>query len=583
MRAVKLLIQSDLKRSSCNNINWVLAFHIIMTDKKDYKVLARKYRPTLFKELVGQDLLVEILSNSILHSRIPHAYVLTGVRGVGKTTTARLIAKSLNCLNRENKNFEPCNICETCNAFQFEKNMDIIEMDAASNTGVDDIREILDSIKYKPLLGKFKIFIIDEVHMLSKSAFNALLKTLEEPPEHIKFIFATTEVKKIPLTVLSRCQRFDLRRVSQTVLIDHMNKISNMENIKIDQDALALIVRASDGSVRDALSLLDQAISKTNEIDTNNIVEMLGLADRGKIFDLLEDILEGNTENALKKYQELYTLGADVIMIFDEILNIIHYLTQLKVSPNLEKDIYVPEFERSKGSLIASKLTLNDLGILWQVTFKGFEELQKGFHLYQHGEMLILRLLFFDNNFSPDSEKKNKIPNRNNENITEIAQKKNEDELNNTENQVSYRSDSKSSRITVKDFRQFVELFYVNREGIIHSKLYNNVGLVSFKEGEVIINVDKVSEKDFIRTISKLISKWTGRIWKINSSSSNICKTLNEEDIINQQKEIEIMKNNIMIKKILLEIPGSKIHSISELSESNDLAIESKDNIRKEK
>ena len=553
-----------------------------MTNNKDYKVLARKYRPSLFKELIGQDLLVEILSNSISNSRIAHAYVLTGVRGVGKTTTARLIAKSLNCLQRNNEKFEPCNICETCIAFQSEKNMDIIEMDAASNTGVDDVREILDSIKYKPLLGKFKIFIIDEVHMLSKSAFNALLKTLEEPPSHVKFIFATTEVKKIPLTVLSRCQRFDLRRVSQQTLLDHLSKISDLENIKIKEDALALVVRAADGSVRDALSLLDQAVSKTNDINTHHIIDMLGLADRGKIFDLLDEIFKGNTLSAITKYNELYQLGADVIMIFDEMLNIIHYLTKLKVSPDLKQDLYVPELERDKGSLIASNLSLNDLGILWQVVFKGVEELQNGIHLYQHGEMIILRLLFFNNN--PDVENKKNINSENDKNdITEKNDlKKKEVQLSTNDNNTN-QLNSHSGISKIKDFRKFVELFYINREGIIHSKLYNDVRLVSFKEGKVVLNIENVSDKDFIRTISKLISKWTGRIWQISSSSSNLCKSLYEEDIINQQKEIELMKNNTIIKKVLSEIPGSKIHSISELSESSDSLTENNDKKRKEK
>ena len=581
-----MLIQSDLKRSSCNNINWVLSLPLKnmsnLDHNNEYKVLARKYRPKLFSELVGQNTLVEILSNAISKSRIPNAYVLTGVRGVGKTTTARLIALSLNCLNRAEREFEPCNNCESCLSLKSEKNMDVIEMDAASNTSVEDIRELLETIKYKPLLGKFKIFIIDEVHMLSKSAFNALLKTLEEPPDHIKFIFATTEIKKIPLTVLSRCQRFDLRRVNNDSLSKHLKDISKLEKINLEEDALALIIRAADGSVRDALSFLDQATSNTNNVNAKNVTDMLGLADRGKIFDLLDEIMKGNTSESLDQYRELYNLGADVNMIFDEMLNIVHFLTELKISPNLEKDIYIPELERTKGSSIASKLTLNDLGLLWQIIFKGFQELQNSLHLYQHGEMIILRLLFFNN--YPDSENKKNINLENDKNdITEKNDlKKKEVPLSTNDNNTNQLNSNSRIR-NIKDFRKFVELFYINREGIIHSKLYNDAKLVSFKEGKVVLNIENVSDKDFIRTISKLISKWTGRIWQISSSSSNLCKSLYEEDLINQQKEIELMKNNTIIKKVLSEIPGSKIHSISELSESSDSLTENNDKKRKEK
>ena len=588
-----MLIQSDLKRSSCNNINWVLSLPLKnmsnLDHNNEYKVLARKYRPKLFSELVGQNTLVEILSNAISKSRIPNAYVLTGVRGVGKTTTARLIALSLNCLNRAEREFEPCNNCESCLSLKSEKNMDVIEMDAASNTSVEDIRELLETIKYKPLLGKFKIFIIDEVHMLSKSAFNALLKTLEEPPDHIKFIFATTEIKKIPLTVLSRCQRFDLRRVNNDSLSKHLKDISKLEKINLEEDALALIIRAADGSVRDALSFLDQATSNTNNVNAKNVTDMLGLADRGKIFDLLDEIMKGNTSESLDKYRELYNLGADVNMIFDEMLNIVHFLTELKISPNLEKDIYIPELERTKGSSIASKLTLNDLGLLWQIIFKGFQELQNSLHLYQHGEMIILRLLYLNDNDLTT----NKVPNSKTEDINNNANinlenksqnveiKKKNDYLINNKSQSSVKNSNLNKIISINDFRNFVEMFYLNREGIIHSKLYNNAKLVQFEEGEVTLNIDEIHDNNFTRTVSKLISKWTGRIWKINTSSSNICKSLHEEDIINQQREIEIMKNNTVIKKILQEIPGSSIHSISDLAEIDNSLTEIK--IKKEK
>ena len=361
-----------------------------MLNINEYKVLARKYRPQKFKDLVGQDLLVQILTNAINNDRLAHAYVLTGVRGIGKTTTARLIAMSINCQKRQQDSCEPCGDCDSCKSTGIDSNLDVIEMDAASNTGVDDVREIIENVKYKPVIGRYKIFIIDEVHMLSKSAFNALLKTLEEPPDHVKFIFATTEVKKIPITVLSRCQRFDLLRIDNKILGEHLLKIIHKEKIDIDNDAVSLIVRAADGSVRDALSLLDQAMTNQNvKIDALSITKMLGLAERKKIFELLEKILEGNSLDALGMYRKLYDLGADVIMIFDELINVVHFLTQIKIAPDLKNDIYIPEIERSRGSELSSKLTLNNLNIIWQILFKGYQELQTGFHLFQHGEMLI--------------------------------------------------------------------------------------------------------------------------------------------------------------------------------------------------
>ena len=324
-----------------------------MNDIQEYKVLARKYRPQKFADLIGQESLVAILSNAIVNNRIAHAYVLTGVRGVGKTTTARLIAMSLNCQKRESKSFEPCGSCESCVSIRQDRNLDVIEIDAASKTGVDDIREIIDHVKYKPINSTYKIFIIDEVHMLSKNAFNALLKTLEEPPEHVKFIFATTEVKKIPITILSRCQRFDLHRIENKLLTSYLFKVSELEKINIEQDAMTLIVRAADGSVRDGLSLLDQAIANQNEsISANQIIDMLGLADRGKIFDLLNHIFQGNAIKALQIYNELHQAGADIIMIFDEMLNAAHFITEIKIAPNLKEDIHIPELERERGVIL---------------------------------------------------------------------------------------------------------------------------------------------------------------------------------------------------------------------------------------
>ena len=548
-----------------------------MTEEKKYKVLARKYRPQKFEDLIGQELLVKILSNAINNDRLAHAYILTGVRGVGKTTTARLIAMSINCKNRDKKNCEPCGNCDSCKSTTSDSNLDVIEIDAASNTGVDDIREIIDNVKYKPVIGDYKIFIIDEVHMLSKSAFNALLKTLEEPPEHVKFIFATTEIKKVPITVLSRCQRFDLHRIENKILSDHLLKISKLENIDIDLDAISLIVRSADGSVRDGLSLLDQAITSPNEkVDSQTVISMLGLADREKIFNLVEIILEGDALGAMNKYKELYELGADIAMIFDELLNVVHFLVQIKIAPDLKDDIYIPEFERNKGAELSSKMTLNNLNIIWQILFKGYQELQNSSHLYQHGEMIILRIIYLHDGPSPedlikkmDREVVEKEPLEKN---LELQNEANESKkvLNFNENKKEILPKENVDIKHIQDFRHFVDMFFKNREGLLHTKLYNDVQLVSFKEGEVTLNISKINDTGFNRTVAKLISKWTGRIWQIHSSTSNLGKSLHDEDIINQQKEIEIMKNHPEVKKILKEFPESKIHAITELGEIND-------------
>ena len=548
-----------------------------MKQNNEYKVLARKYRPKNFKDLVGQELLVEILSNAIINERLAHAYVLTGVRGVGKTTTARIIALSINCQKREKNIYEPCGQCDSCKSIGVDSNLDVIEMDAASNTGVDDVREIIDNIKYKPILGKYKIFIIDEVHMLSKNAFNALLKTLEEPPEHVKFIFATTEVKKIPITVLSRCQRFDLLRINNQNLTNHLLKIIKLESIDIEMEAISLIVRASDGSIRDALSLLDQAISNQNEkINANTIVRMLGLAERDKIFDLIESILKGETSEALNMYKKLYELGADVTMIFDDLLNVVHLLTQIKLAPEIKNDIYVPENERIRGAQLSDNLSLNNINIIWQILFKGFQELQSGIHPFQHGEMIILRIIYLFDGSDPNDllEKltKGNVAKKTNDikkNNLEVADKETTQKLEINKNTNDLKTNTSDDSLSIKNFRQFVEMFFKNREGLLHTKLYNDVSLISFKEGEIVINIDNIRDSTFTRSVAKLISKWTGRIWQIHTSSSNMGKTLSEEDTIMQQEDIEVLKNHPDVKKILDEFPGSKIHSITNLTEVN--------------
>ncbi len=345
-----------------------------------YQVLARKYRPKKLSELIGQEMLVQTISNAIEQNRIPHAFVLTGIRGVGKTSTARIIARSLLCTgvddNNDKPTLEPCGVCPNCQSISNDNHIDVIEVDAASRTGVDDIREIIDQVSYSPVMGRYKIYIIDEVHMLSKSAFNALLKTLEEPPSHIKFIFATTEVRKIPVTILSRCMRFDLPRVKAEVLINHFSKITEIENAKVDLDAIKLIADASEGSVRDGLSLLDQAIVTNNgqQVTAKKVREMLGLSDKETIFELVEKMLDSDFDKSLELAKKVYDEGADANVIIRDILEVTHKLMMYKASSSLLNPRLISEAEIAKCKIILSKNSLPKIARMWQVVNKAIEE-----------------------------------------------------------------------------------------------------------------------------------------------------------------------------------------------------------------
>ena len=344
-----------------------------------YRVLARKYRPTDFAGLIGQEAMVRTLTNAIQSGRLAHAFVLTGVRGVGKTTTARIIARALNCVGPDGQGgptIDPCGVCEHCKAIAEDRHVDVLEMDAASRTGVNDIREIIEGVRYRPTSARFKVYIIDEVHMLSTAAFNALLKTLEEPPEHVKFVFATTEIRKIPVTVLSRCQRFDLRRVDIDVLAAHFAGIVAKESAQVEEAALRLIARAADGSVRDGLSLLDQAISHGAGLVTEaQVRDMLGLADRARVFDLFELVMRGQVAPALDQIGEQYSLGADPAVVLQDMLELTHWLTRLKISPDAADTAgTASETERVRGRQMAQTLGMAHLTRAWQMLLKGLQE-----------------------------------------------------------------------------------------------------------------------------------------------------------------------------------------------------------------
>jgi len=360
-----------------------------------YLVLARKYRPQNFSELVGQEVLVTTLSNAIKNNRLHHAYILTGIRGVGKTTTARIIAKTINCLDEKAiKESHACGVCDNCKAISASKHQDVIEIDAASRTGVDDIREVIDSIAYAPVMAKYKIYIIDEVHMLSNSAFNALLKTLEEPPAHVKFIFATTEIKKVPITILSRCQRFDLRRLDEGEIVKHLENILAKENIESEVRALELIAKVSEGSVRDSLSLLDQALANNNHekfLKAEIIEKMLGINDRSKVITLFENLLIGDYVAASSDFDSFYAFSSDVSQLIADLMEVVHKTTSAKLVNNYPLEGY-SESQKANIIQISQKISLGSLARIWQMLLKGSNEINFSSSPKMAFEMLMVRI-----------------------------------------------------------------------------------------------------------------------------------------------------------------------------------------------
>ena len=366
------------------------------TGDTGYQVLARKYRPATFADLIGQEAMVRTLKNAFAASRIAHAFVMTGVRGVGKTTTARIIAKGLNCVGADGKGgatTEPCLVCEHCVAIAEGRHVDVMEMDAASRTGVGDIREIIESVHYRAASARYKVYIIDEVHMLSTSAFNALLKTLEEPPAHVKFIFATTEIRKVPVTVLSRCQRFDLKRIEPEVMMAHLARVAGLESATLAHDAMALITRAAEGSVRDAMSLMDQAIAHgAGETSAEQVRAMLGLADRGRVLDLFEMILKGEAAEALTELGSQYADGADPMAVLRDLAEITHWISVIKITPDAVNDPTVPPEEQARGQGFASAIPMRVLTRLWQMLLKALEEVAQAPNAMMAAEMAVIRL-----------------------------------------------------------------------------------------------------------------------------------------------------------------------------------------------
>jgi DNA polymerase-3 subunit gamma/tau len=441
-----------------------------------YRVLARKYRPGVLADLIGQDALVRTLTNAFASGRLAHAFLLTGVRGIGKTTTARIIARALNCTGADGSVTaplaEPCGACQNCRAIAEDRHVDVLEMDAASRTGVDDVREIIDSVRYPPAIARYKVYIIDEVHMLSTSAFNALLKTLEEPPERVTFVFATTEVRKIPLTVLSRCQRFDLRRVDASLLAGHLARIAENEGAQVEAGALGLIARAADGSVRDALSLLDQAIGDAGgeTVREAQVRDMLGLADRERVFDLFEAVLGGRLADALDLLAGQYRAGADPAVVLQDMLELTHWLTRLKVTPGAAADPGLPEAERVRGKALAEKLPVPELARCWQLLLKGLREAQDAPAPLQAAEMVLVRLAHAADLPSP-AELVRRLEGGAGAGTAEAAPRP--------------APETAPRAALPASFADAVKQFADRREAILYTHLFNHVHLVRYEPGRI--------------------------------------------------------------------------------------------------
>ncbi len=541
-----------------------------------HRVLARKYRPINFTKLVGQENLVKTLSGSIERGRVAHAYILTGVRGVGKTSTARIIAKLFNCTNPEKSSeiaINPCGVCDSCLGIAEGKNIDVLEIDAASNTGVDNIRELIDGVGYKPLTSKFRVYIIDEVHMLSKGAFNALLKTLEEPPEHVKFIFATTEIRKVPITILSRCQRFDLQIVPSKILIDHLKWVCEEEKINFTLEALQIIVRVSGGSVRDALSLLDQSASISgDDIKSETISFMLGLPSRVSSIEILENVFDSNIENALKIYDNVINHGTNGEILIGDMLDIIHLSTRINIIGEKNLDTFmnsIPDGEKA-GILKISKISLPGLTRAWQILLKGIEEIRAAPNPDEAGSMILIRLAYSCNLPDPASLVK-KIQASLEENKTTFNDsleekddgKKNTSEIINDLQEIN-SIDNKTTLAEVNTFEDLVEIFKIKGELLLHAQLLSCVHLISFEKGKLEISISGNTNNNIAKDISKFLKNWTGEDWVISIVDDQGTETLDHKNERKAQEEIENTKNTPEMQKVLKAFPNAELKSVND-------------------
>ena len=552
-----------------------------------YQVLARKYRPETFSDLIGQEAMVRTLKNAFDADRIAQAFMMTGIRGVGKTTTARIIAKGMNCIGLEGNTgptTSPCGQCEHCVAISEGRHVDVLEMDAASRTGVDDIREIIDSVHYRAASARFKIYIIDEVHMLSNNAFNALLKTLEEPPEHVKFIFATTEIRKVPVTVLSRCQRFDLRRIEPEEMIKMLQNLAKLENASISNEALALITRASEGSARDAQSLLDQAISHgAGETSVDQVRAMLGLADRGRVLDLFEFIMRGQAKEALNELGSQYSDGADPIGVIRDLAEVTHWVSIIKITPDAADDPTVSPDEKTRGQAFSQSLSMRVLTRTWQLLLKALEEISSAPNPMMAAEMAVIRITHVSDLPSPEELVK-KLTSTNSE--SEGVKKGNSGgSVSNTtssnfkptqqtetrpiknEGNTALALDTETLDLQYPTFESVLEIIRKFRDMKLLIDVENSVRLSSYVPGRIEFTPTENAPKDLAQRLGQLLQNWTGFRWAItvvgNCSGETIQEQRNAKDATLKREA----KLHPFVKTVFDNFPKASIIEIKSQAE----------------
>ena len=550
---------------------------------KNNKVLALKYRPSTFDELIGQEVMVETIKNSILSNKTPNAYLFTGIRGVGKTTTARIVAKALNCINGVEKICKE-NLCENCEAISNSNHIDVLEMDAASKTGVDDVRDLIEFSRYGPTSAKYKIFIIDEVHMLSKQAFNALLKTLEEPPEYLKFIFATTEIKKIPITVVSRCQRFDLSRIKSSELFDFLKQISLKENGLISDDALKLIVKISEGSVRDSLSLLDRGLlsnSENEELSLEKAQQIFGFFDKSKLIELFKFIFEGNEAKVIDIYRKIYDQGVDPKVFINDFLELLYYFKNIDSLTVESTNFALNDAEFNEIKKISENLDSSSLILFWQFTIKTLGELDIVSNQNLTIEMFLLRLIYLTGvkENKPQTQKKLKDETSEKVELPEIKSDGNSNS-NKTINQIKNITQNKETEpkketskiesintLKITSFDDLIKICNENKEIKLKYELENNVNLVKFEKLRIEISFNEKLDKNFIKDLTFKLQEWTGERWIITLSKATGEISLKEKLKKEKNQKIETIQKSKFFLDLKEKFPDIKLIDIKEKSE----------------
>lgn len=572
-----------------------------VSDKIEYQVLARKYRPTDFSNLIGQDAMVRTLKNAFESGRLAHAFILTGVRGVGKTTSARIIARALNCVGQDGNGeatIEPCGECEFCQAIAEDRLVDVLEMDAASRTGVDDVRELIEGVRYKPVSARYKVYIIDEVHMLSRNAFNALLKTLEEPPAHVKFIFATTEIRKVPVTVLSRCQRFDLRRVDIETLSANFSEIAEKEGVKVTDAAISLIARAADGSVRDGQSLLDQVVAtaaKDNaELGEDVVRDMLGLADRERSFDLFELVMKGNVSGALDMLDADYANGADSVLVLQDLLEVVHWLSRVKVTPDIADGPMVPESDRDRGKDLTSRLSMRALTRAWQMLLKGLREAQSAPSPIQAAEMILIRLAYLADLPTPAdvvksiNESSGETPNVHptggggNGGGQPVVNAGQQTVQTQAAPQIMPQAETQAmaeiapeALSSPQTFEDVIALADKMNERILRSNLVSNVHLVRFEPGTIVFQPGDNMPREFSQELTRFLNGTTDRRWVVTISldEQGAASVQQREDAVQVARRDEIAQTSFM-QSVMETFPGAEIAEVRELGGPEEIVVE---------